>query len=246
MDTQGNLLVITAHIGDGFTRSGGTIAKYLAAGHRARILSLTWGQYSESQTRWKEDPSRTVEEVIAIRRQEGEEAAGILGVELKCLGWEDGHLSLSDERIHAIRREIGEFQPNIILTHMPTDHIHPDHVTTSNGVRLASKYVGARPGSGPKLGHGVAIYYFEATAPVPTYADFRPTIYVDVSEVFEKKMAAVKVINRTQPTVYDYYTSLGRMRGQEATLWARGRRGQVAYAEGFVQDMPFTTDLLPW
>ena len=87
---------------------------------------------------------------------------------------------------------------------------------------------------------------FEPTAPAPSYSDFHPNVYVDITDTYEQKMKAVAVINRTQPSVVEYYGAMARMRGREAAAWARGRRGQVQYAEGFVQDTPFTTDLLPW
>ncbi len=242
-----NVMIITGHIGDWVIRTGGTIPKYVRAGCKVRVLALTWGQYSESATRWNEDPKRTVEEVIAIRKAEGEECAEILGVDLKCMGWDDGQLSLPQERIEAIRDEIGMFQPSVILTHPPTDFNHPDHVTTSNAVKLAYRYVGTRRhGRYPVLGRGVGVYYFEPTAPAPSYSDFHPSIYVDITDTFEQKMKAVAVINRTQPSVTEYYGAMAAMRGKEAAMWARGRRGQVQYAEGYVQDTPFTTDTLPW
>ncbi len=247
MAEQNNVMIITGHIGDAFIRAGGSIVRYLAAGHKVRILALTWGQYSESATQWTKDPKRTAEDIKAIRRQEGEEAAAILGVEVKCMGWDDGQLAMSQERIEAIRDEIGFFQPHVILTHPPTDFNHPDHVTTSNAVKVAYRYVGARrDGRYPILGRSVAIYYFEPTAPAPSYSEFHPNIYVDITDTFEQKMKAVAVINRTQPNVTEYYTAMAVMRGKEAAMWARGRRGQVKYAEAFVQDTPFTTSELPW
>ena len=100
------------------------------------MLALTWGQYSEYETRWNEDPRRTVDEVITIRR---EEAAEILGVDPRVLGWDDGQLSLPQERIECVREETGIFQPNVILTHPPTDYNRPDHVITSRAVKLAPR-----------------------------------------------------------------------------------------------------------
>ena len=246
MQNQTKLMVVTAHPGDWVIRTGGTIAKYVQAGHEVRALALTWGQYSESRTRWDEDPARTVDEVIAIRKEEAEEAAQILGVDQRVMGWEDGQLVLPQDRIEAIRHEIGLFGPNVILTHPPTDHNHPDHVTTSEAVKLARRYIGARrQGDYSPLTSRIGLYYIEPTAPSPSYARFYPDVYIDITDVFETKMKAVAVINRTQPTVTDYYGDMARMRGREASAWVRKPGKRVVHAEGFAQDTPCTLDWLP-
>lgn len=163
---------------------GGTIAKYVQAGLSVRVLALACGHSSESETRWNEDPSRTVDEVIAIRRQEGEEAAEILGVDLRVLGWDDGQLSLPQERIECIRDETGLFQPNVILTHQPTDYNHPDHVITSRAGKLARRYVDARrDGRCPLLERNIDLYYVKPAAPTPSYVEFHPNVYVDITDV---------------------------------------------------------------
>ena len=246
MAEQQRVMVVTAHIADWVTRCGGTIAKYTNAGHRVKVFTLSYGQYAESGFRWGEDPTRTVDDVIAIRRQEGDEAAAILGVELTVFGWQDGPLWVTPNNVEALRDEIGGYQPQIILTHPPIDRNHPDHVQTSEAVRAATSYVGMRRhGRYPVLSRGVALYYMEATYGTAPYTGFRPDIYVDIGDVFEQKMRAVQVMTRTQRELFENYGDMARLRGREATLWARGTRGRVQYAEGFMQETPWTTDFLP-
>jgi len=73
----------------------------------------------------------------------------------------------------------------------------------------------------------VGIYYMEPSAPAYSYAD-SAQVYLDITETYELKMEALKVINRTQATVYDYYGSLARARGREAAFWRGGAAARCA------------------
>src|SRR5207248_10828427 len=84
------LLYIGDHDVDFWVRAGGTLAKYARRGSRVVSVSLTYGERSESARLWRERPGITMDEVKAVRRQEAERCAELIGGELRILDWTDG------------------------------------------------------------------------------------------------------------------------------------------------------------
>jgi len=61
-------------------------------------------------------------------------------------------------------------------------------------------------------------------------SDYKPTVYVDITDVYETKLEAMKSI-RTQPNMGEIYTRKAQIRGGEASN--RGSRPGCKYAECF-------------
>ena len=76
------ILVFSAHPADFCSRAGGTIAKHVRAGAQVRVVSLTYGERSESGGLFAEGARPPLDEVRAVRHEEGTRAAGILGAEI--------------------------------------------------------------------------------------------------------------------------------------------------------------------
>src|SRR5215469_9897387 len=77
---RGSLLVVGAHAADFVWRASGAIATHTAAGWRATVVALSYGERGESGDLWKE-PSQTVEKVKRIRHDECALAASEIGAE---------------------------------------------------------------------------------------------------------------------------------------------------------------------
>jgi 4-oxalomesaconate hydratase len=64
---------------------------------------------------------------------------------------------------------------------------------------------------------------------------------VDISDVFEVKMAALRKLE-SQPFLADYYTRYAEYRGFQASKWFKT---DIRYAEGFARYTPWIGDELP-
>ncbi|MEE8168893.1 MAG: bacillithiol biosynthesis deacetylase BshB1 [Candidatus Hydrothermarchaeales archaeon] len=122
-----DVLVVGAHPDDAELGAGGTIAKLEKQGRRVGILDLSDGEPT---------PHGTPE----IRRKEAEEAAKILGVDVReILGLENRKIIDSIEARKEIANIIRKYKPEVIITH-PKDESHPDHIVAYNLVFASSFY----------------------------------------------------------------------------------------------------------
>ncbi len=171
------LLAIAAHRDDVELTCGGTLARAAAMGQRTAIIDLTRG---EMGTRGSAE----------LREREAARAAEILGVaERVNLGFPDAGLFNTNETRAALVREIRRLQPAVVLAPSLAGR-HPDHRITGELVRDAcflaglAKYApeGASAHRPRKVIH--CLSYREDHQ--------KPTFVVDVSDVFEKKMDAIR------------------------------------------------------
>lgn len=227
------VLVFSAHAADFCSRAGGTIMRYLEAGAAVQVHDLTYGERCEAPALWQADPSRDLEEVKQIRKQEIESAAEIMGVPVSCFDWGDSPLFLDQDRLEALIQAIRAFRPDVVLTHWKNDVMHPDHVETTRGVTWACCYCGAGgiktedpPCPRPRL------LCYETTIGTAPVSGFLPQLFVDISDVFERKAAALTKFE-AQFNLSQIYDDLGRYRAYEAKSTA-GIAG-CTHAEGFVQ-----------
>ena len=110
--TPPRVLAFSAHAADYCSRSGGTLAKYVRRGSVARVIALSYGERGESGELWQARPDLSVDEVKRIRLQESEAAAGVLGVEIRFLDWDDYPLFIGEARLLHLIEEIREFRPD--------------------------------------------------------------------------------------------------------------------------------------
>ena len=75
-----HIVGVGAHPDDVAVGAGGVIASYVQRGHRATLLTVTYGETVRP-------PGPQQEEAKLIRRREGEEIARKLGAEVVFLGW---------------------------------------------------------------------------------------------------------------------------------------------------------------
>src|SRR3982751_6180520 len=171
-----DILAIAAHRDDVELTCAGTLLKAVDAGYQVGILDLTAGETGTRGT-------------AALRAEEAERAAGILGVsERRNAGLPDAHLHNSDEARRSIVEQIRHFAPRVVILPFPIGR-HPDHRVASELGRDASYLAGLQRYAAAGTAHRpekllYALSYRED--PV------KPTFVVDITAEFERKLAAIK------------------------------------------------------
>lgn len=227
------VLVIGAHSADFVWRAGGAVAVTTASGGTARVIALSYGERGESGELWKE-PDQTVERVKEIRHGEAERAAAALGADFRCLDLGDYPLEIDAQALARIADEIREFAPDVLLTHTTVDPFNPDHGIAGSAVdRARSLAAGAGVPSAFGTVTPPALLQFEPHQ--PELCDFVPTVFVDITPVYEQKLAAMAEM-KAQAYLQTYYAERAAHRGNHARR-ASGR-SEVRYAEAFKRVIP--------
>ncbi|MFC1437715.1 PIG-L deacetylase family protein [Streptacidiphilus sp. N1-10] len=238
----GPLLVISAHAGDFVWRAGGAIALTAAAGERAKVVCLSYGERGESARAWRE--GKNLEEIKAERRAEAEQAAQALGAEIEFLDAGDYPLletqELTDRLVHVYR----EFEPAVVLTHTLADPYNGDHPAAARmaiQARILAQAIGY-DAPGEPLG-APPVFHFEPHQ--PEQCDFKPDTLLDITPVFDRKRKAMECLP-AQQHMWDYYTDLAKRRGVQLKRNAGPNLGlpHTCMAEAFVRLYPQTTGVL--
>ena len=233
------LLVIGAHSADFVWRAAGTIALITSQGGSASVIALSYGERGESGELWKE-PNQTVENVKRIRHEEASAAAGTVGAVFRCLDLGDYPLTITDTAIGQLIAIFQEVQPDIVLTHTPTDPFNPDHPVACQAVqkaRLLSS--GAGVASAFSRINPPDLYFFEPHQ--PELCEFRPNTFVDITPVMEQKKKAMECM-KAQGYLQTYYTELASRRGNHARRIAGME--EVKYAEALQRTLPWVVKSL--
>jgi 4-oxalomesaconate hydratase len=232
------LLVVGAHSGDFVWRAAGTIAKTIEEGGSTLVIAMSYGERGESGELWKEDPKRTEESVKIIRHEQASKAAAILDTPIQFLDWGDYPMLLTDDRIKQLTDIIGDFEPNVILTHSEKDPFNPDHPLAFQAVqraRLLSSGAGV-PSAFKNIDPPVW-YSFEPHQ--PELSGFVPDTFIDISSVMDKKIAAMSCMG-AQNYLKDYYTELAARRANHARRIS-GKK-DIKFAESHQSQVPRVTN----
>jgi bacillithiol biosynthesis deacetylase BshB1 len=171
-----DLLAIAPHRDDAELTCGGTLLVARAQGYRTAVIDLTRG---EMGTRGSAE----------LRAAEAEAAAQVLGLSAReNLSLPDAGITNTPETRLALAKLIKALKPQVVIAPAPTGR-HPDHRVASELARDACFIAGlakADPDTPPhrprKIIHTI------------TYREdaLKPTFVVDISAVFEDKLAAIK------------------------------------------------------
>ena len=215
---QERIIVFGAHPDDGEIGAGGTIAAYAQRGHRVLMVNL----------RVPGGRDDTCHEDRERRRSEAEQAARLLGAQLRSFGLDRDAIQPNAQLVNAFDQLLAELHPTAVYTHWLGDS-HPEHVAMSHAVLAAARR------------NRCSVYMYEATIPGGISARaFRAQKFVDISDTIDNKMASLAC----------YETQLERY-GQE---WLEAIRGRAAhrgfqigrrYAEAFevVKELGIIPDL---
>ena len=189
--TVERVLVVTAHPDDVDFGAAGTVAAWTAAGVRVAYCIATFGDAGGF-----DDTPRA--EMPVLRESEQRAAAAAVGVtDVTFLGYPDGRLYVTDELRRDITRQIRRVRPQVLLTSTPERNYqriapsHPDHLAVGEAA-LCAVYPDARnPFAHPELlaEEGLAAW----TVPeVWLMGGQRADRWVDITEVFDRKLAALR------------------------------------------------------
>jgi N-acetylglucosamine malate deacetylase 1 len=224
MSDEVDLLAIAAHRDDVELTCGGTLAKAARAGHRVGILDLTQG---EMGTRGD----------AATRAAEAAKAAKTLGVAIRLnAAMRDAHLTNDDASRKQIVELIRRTRPRVVILPFPVGR-HPDHRIASELGRDACYLAGLakyEPDTGGEAHRPYKLLYALAYREDPV----KPTFVVDITDVFETKMQAIrcygsqfdgaKAAGEIHPTGQDLY-ELIRVQSAHYGSLIRRRYGEPFY-----------------
>jgi 4-oxalomesaconate hydratase len=236
------MLVVSAHAADFVWRGGGAMAAAAARGESPVVVCLSEGARGESAHLWRQ--GKDLKEVIEVRREEASRAAEVLGAEIEFLGALDYPLEVNADiidRLIAIYRRV---QPDVVLTHSPKDPYNFDHPEAHHAAMRARVYAQAigYPAGGDVIG-APPVFAFEPHQ--PEQCGFVPDVLLDITEVFDRKRAAMECM-AAQTHLWEYYTDLARRRGTQARRNSGPNLGlaKESYAEAFERVYPQVTKVL--
>ncbi|MEW6031473.1 MAG: bacillithiol biosynthesis deacetylase BshB1 [Bacillota bacterium] len=168
-----DILAFAAHPDDAEIGAGGALARHARQGYEVVVVDLTLGELASNGS-----PEE--------RRRESIEAARILGLAAReCLRLPDRDLEPTAERVRTVAEAVRKWRPRLVLGPSTEDR-HPDHAAAARLVRegVFSAGLPRYPARGEAHRVGRLVRYF-------VNAPGRPDFVVDVSEVYEVKLAAL-------------------------------------------------------
>ncbi|MDR2378352.1 MAG: mycothiol conjugate amidase Mca [Bifidobacteriaceae bacterium] len=195
-DSRLAMIAVHAHPDDESSKGGATMAKYAAEGVRVVVATFTGGERGDVlNPKLKGEPG-IERDLPARRRREMAEAARVLGIEQRFLGFVDSGLPEGDPPPPLPARSFATIEPSVaalplvaliravkpqvLTTYDPSGgYPHPDHVHT-HSVSMAALEIAADPLASPELGppHRVAKVYYDQG------------ISIDRAAALDKAMAA--------------------------------------------------------
>ena len=161
-------LVLAPHPDDETLGCGGTLHKHHRAGDALCCVFMTDGS--------KGVPGSGGPDAAAIRRQEAEAAAEVIGIDrLVFLENPDGELAASEPTVSEVAKLVQEVKPDLIYLPFLLDY-HPDHWATNAVLLAALESVGRR----------VMLYAYEVWTPLV------PNRAVDIAAELDVKRKAIE------------------------------------------------------
>jgi LmbE family N-acetylglucosaminyl deacetylase len=166
-----SVVCVGAHPDDPESGCGGTLAMYASQGHRVTIIYLTRGE--------RGIPGTSESEAATIRTAEAQTACKLLGATPVFAGQIDGATEVTRAGVESLTKLLDAQAPDVVFTHWPID-THMDHQVAS--LLTMRAYVAHK--------RQFPVYFFEVNSGSQTMG-FSPTQYVDISQVRDRKKAAL-------------------------------------------------------
>lgn len=256
-ESHGRLMVIGAHPADPFERAGGTVAKHLARGDRAMMVSLTAGVVTHAFTAFPatgEEKLRNIEQVKERKRREFDRAATVLGVtEHRFFDFPESPLLYGLDEFKLIVDLLREFRPNAVLCAHPVEVGRQDHMDSGRFVVAAVDYARAEGFPSALASHAVPnlfLFYYQdfRSDQLMGTARHAPDVIVDITAVIEKKREAMRQFGETQAKGeqdYEKKLTLFLDRVDGAVGYVHGLAGGSGYGEQFTRWNPERVQYLP-
>jgi LmbE family N-acetylglucosaminyl deacetylase len=160
------ILAIGAHPDDVELGCFATLAKFAKEGHEINILVCTNGE------------AGLVDETsIQKRMDESKESAALINAKIYFGNLPDTRLSDGIDTIKIIEKHVKDINPDILFFNY-RDDIHQDHRHLASAVISATRFTPHE------------VYMYESPS---TSKSFAPSVYFDVTDIFDTKLEAVKI-----------------------------------------------------
>lgn len=234
-DDLPKVLVVMSHPDDAEILVGGTVLHLHDLGCPLGILTMTAGDCGSA--------SHTQEEITRVRYQEACRAAESIGAWYDCVGLRDLEVFYNERTLRRVVECFRKFQPEIVLTHSPSDYML-DHEETTKLARAAT-FAFAVPlfrtfdvTAAPAGTATPCLYYADPVEGVDIFGDrVIPRFYVDISDVIERKKeflsthASQREWLRRHHGVDEYLIRMSEWAAQN------GKECDAPYAEGLRQHL---------
>ncbi len=224
-----DVLCMMAHRDDAELLCGGTLIKLKDQGYSVGIVDFSQG---EMGTRGSPEE----------REREAACATEIMGVDARInLEFPDAHIENSVENRRRVVKTIREYRPRLIITH-DLNNRNPDHTHTSMLVKESSFTSGLE-----KYDTGQSPYRQNKIIYTMEYFESEPTIIVDITAQYERKMHAVSCY-RSQTYNHEYkgsptYIASNRFLTELETRFRYyGSKIHSDFGEAFLMDTPVEID----
>lgn len=176
MPVRVDILAIAAHRDDVELTCGGTLIKAAQFDRKTAVIDLTRGELGTRGS-------------AQVRGEEADKAAEVMGLAAReNLGLPDGAVVNSPENRAKLAVLIRQFAPTVVIAPSPAGK-HPDHTVSAQLIRDACFVAGLK-----KIEPGIPVHRPRKLIHCLAYREdnIKPTFVVDISDVFERKLAAVK------------------------------------------------------
>jgi N-acetylglucosamine malate deacetylase 1 len=221
-----HILAITVHPDDVELSCAGTLMKHVQKGQKVGILDLTRGELGTRGT-------------AEIRLKEAQAAAEVMGIKIReNLGMADGFFANDREHQMKLIPYIRKYQPDIVIANALNDR-HPDHGRAGKLIADACFLAGLMKIETELDGEKQQAWRPKRIFHIIQDRMHEPTVIVDISDTFERKMEAIKAYksqfhdpNSNEPITYIATQDFLEQIKSRDTLM--GKRIGKAYAEGFI------------
>ena len=222
-------MAIAAHPDDIEFMMAGTLLLLKNAGYEIHYMTISDGNCGSMN--WD------AETTARVRVEESKESARILGAQYHLPIGKDFEIFYTKEMLQKLTAVIRSVEPDIILTHSPTDYME-DHMITCR-LTVTAAFVRGIPnykaGDSTPTNVDCTIYHaMPHGLQDPLRRDVIPEMYVDVGSVFDTKQRALSA-HKSQ---HEWLDSSQKMNSylrflEEIALLVGQRSGRFQYAEGW-------------
>lgn len=241
------ILHMAGHPADAFDLAGGTLCHHIQRGDEVTVLVFTHGTRSHSLSSIEANRFRgqkvSIGEAVDQKQREVVEACKILDIEdVRFLRHEDDLLMPTREHVMTVAGLIREVRPDVVITHSPFEPSGGTHWACSMITRQA---LGAACGllDDDRRPHRVGEVFYtwiQGDTQIEDYASPRfPAIIVDVTDVAERKLEAIRKIQS------QFYGGSFALKIMEGTNGVHGLHRCVPYSETFFPSLPHVCRWLP-
>ncbi len=181
------------------------------------------------------------EEISNIRRQEGENAAKVIGGHFHCMEERDLLVAYNDRTLEKVTRLLRMVKPKIVFTHSPSDYML-DHEMTSTITRAAC-FNAPIPNFFPDeeclpLPAIPTLYYCDAIeGKDPLGNSVVPQFGIDISSVIETKVEMMACHASQREWLLKHHGMDQYLQALRDWATHRGKTCGVPYAEGYRQHL---------